>query len=995
MPHTRAPWMLSQRFSRSYKPVAPLTQHRPGLIRLHQAWSCRAATSAPYRSLSSTRPNLRRTQGLLRSLIPRPVRDRYRQRLLDFHLNVLPVWKHRVQSWVYRRLVQRQNKHPRVKSRPRRIADLVAGQSRRLLLGSSLTHPHAKHVKNRTMTSGQNRVPTLTGLGSLYNTGANDEPTSPGGRGERGYRRKKLAAMAGNLYRTGQQAVTEMRESYAQTRGRGLDAGFENTGNLHIPGAFPNVAITVQGNEHLILFPSYAKRHTKQDWSEEAAMPHSQAQHGSIRDEDYWRREWERNEDEKAIVDVDVRGWVYSPHVGPLTRRNRILIGLARQLSGIPAARPEGTGPGASSGANSAASSSPHGHEDWREQEKIAQEAARIERRGQEEKRVAGRGGYSENPQESAEGEGMQTYHSRRGSQTPESVPGSPTSFARQSTNAVTSELTEAQLAAANVNLMARIAPFMTNPLVALPVTVMFFNDSKSQSRTVLTNEAGHFSIRAALDFIPTDVRVLANESLAATQKVKITDPYGVSLISDIDDTIKKSNISLGAREIFRSTFVHELGDLTVEGVREWYNELHAMGVSVHYCSNSPWQLFPVLASFFKLNGLPPGSLHLKQYSGMLQGIFEPVAERKKSTLTRLLRDFPSRKFLLVGDSGEADLEVYTELALSHPGRILAIFIRDVTTPEEPGYFDSSFEFSRRKSSTMSFDEVKPSSGQSTLRQNSAPMAPTGAKASTGPIMGTLIDFSEEPEELNTSQGPLSQSAGSKPAPHRAVTSAELLAGRKKPPPPRPNKPASLRSAPSNPDLPGDVGLGLSRSSTPSNSSQPVFPRRPGVPEAPEKPHPLTQMHNSSQQTMASAQSTPNDFADRPPPLPRRRANPSNLKSLSPRLFGSGRERSSNSDIDFDPLPPATITPPTGPAGYTRTGTRSGGVTPTGSPTLGPLNKKLEMWRRRLARAHELLDQQGVALYTWRKGQDVSREAVAIVQNALKDMERERRGSGR
>jgi phosphatidate phosphatase APP1 len=65
-----------------------------------------------------------------------------------------------------------------------------------------------------------------------------------------------------------------------------------------------------------------------------------------------------------------------------------------------------------------------------------------------------------------------------------------------------------------------------------------------------------------------------------------------------------------------------------------------------------------------------------------LQGIFEPVAERKKGTLERILRDFPGRKFLLVGDSGEADLEVYTDVVLANPGRILGYV---TTAPNSSG----------------------------------------------------------------------------------------------------------------------------------------------------------------------------------------------------------------------------------------------------------------------------------------------------------------------
>ena len=248
--------------------------------------------------------------------------------------------------------------------------------------------------------------------------------------------------------------------------------------------------------------------------------------------------------------------------------------------------------------------------------------------------------------------------------------------------------MTAAELATANGHLLTRLKPFLASGLAEQPVSAFFYNDSISRQRTVYTDASGHFNVRAPLDFIPTHVRVLAGEGFSATEEVNVTTDRGVSLISDIDDTIKHSNIIGGAREIFRNAFIRDLADLTIDGVREWYNTLHDMGVKIHYVSNAPWQVYPVLSSYFKLANLPPGSFHLKQYSGALQGIFEPVAERKKGTLDRLMRDFPERKFILVGDSGEADLEVYTDVVLGNPDRILGVFIRDVTTPVQSGYFD-------------------------------------------------------------------------------------------------------------------------------------------------------------------------------------------------------------------------------------------------------------------------------------------------------------------
>lgn len=934
-------------------------------------------------------------------MFPRAVRGWYRERLLDFQLDTLPRVKRTIQSRIYRFLVHRHRKGPRRS----RILDLAARTSRQIpnrgakpaartprLQGRPRMHVSDANQDPRTLSKA-GKMPSLAGTTSGYAPDAADAPQDIGERGERGYRRRKLAAMAGSLYRSGQQAVTDFRDSYAQSRVRGGDDySHEST---HIPGAFPDVAIASQGNEQMVLFPSYGKQHVKREWTRPALGQQSE-QSEQQRKEEWWRQEWEKHEDEKAVVDVDVRGWIYTPHVRPMTRRNRILIGLARQLSGIPAPKMAEAGNGPTGGDE--LKTQHQIHQEMHDQEKIEHEAAVIEKRGQEEKRVAYAGGYSEQPQDT---NGM-PRRMRRVSSTPSSAPSSPRLSARQP--AAAGELTDAELAVANANLMARVAPFLTNPLVAMPITIFFYDETKSQSKTVLTDDAGHFNVRAALDFVPTHVRVLANEKLSATQEVQITEPAGISLISDIDDTIKRSNISGGAREIFRNTFVRELGDLCVEGVREWYTTMHRLGVSLHYCSNSPWQLFPVLASYFKIAGLPPGSLHLKQYSGMLQGIFEPVAERKKSTLNRLMRDFPGRRFLLVGDSGEADLEVYTDLALANPGRVLAIFIRDVTTPDTAGYFDPSTNLSHRRMSSLTLDEGRTGHAKLASRHNSAPETTMHDKAPTGPATGTLIDFSEEPEEArlddSAALAQLQQQGGAA----RRTSAADLLAGgsssagiARKPPPPRPAKPAALRSPPTQGDM---------SSRAPSQQADippPPKPKRaPGPAGTTTGLQPLTTIFSGDERSSSGGQESGMPVPAPAPPLPRRR---SGLKSMSPRLFGRGSVSSSmsNADVDFEPLPPSAAGPPPPPPAATyhhrgKSGSRSGSTTPSGSPTLGAqggagggvVNKKLELWRRRLARAHEQLDSQGVALYTWRTGHDVVAEAVGLVEQAGEDMQRNR-----
>ncbi|CAJ2506629.1 Uu.00g078150.m01.CDS01 [Anthostomella pinea] len=779
--------------------------------------------------------------------------------------------------------------------------------------------------------------------------------------------------MASGVYKVGAVAVNEIRESYNQTRAGEIDT--PESAKITIPGSFPDVAIITKGNEQMVLFPSYAKRHVKGQ-PREFANPGGPPDVSSVgmNEQDYWRSEWARHEDEKAVVDVDVRGWIYNPHRGPMNRRNRVLVGLARQLSGIPV--PKAQQAEAASNADPSFSSIHQQHEEERERLSIAREAKEIERRGQAEKEAAQKGGYSERPKdEDSEDDGDKRLHGfQDGTRTPPSAPPSPTLSAR-STTMGSSGLSEAEVALANANLMARIGPFMTTPLVDLPITLFFFNDTQSQSRTVMTDDSGHFTTRAALDFVPTHVRVLANEDISYTEPVQVIEPKGVSLISDIDDTIKRSNIALGTKEIFRNTFVRDLGELTVDGVKRWYNSLHDMGVDIHYCSNSPWQLYPVLATYFKLAGLPPGSLHLKRYSGMLQGIFEPVAERKKGTLEKIMNDFPERKFLLVGDSGEADLEVYTELAVANPGRIVAIFIRDVTTPERAGYFDSGFDpgNSRRLRKVPSTQLEPRSRGSSrddaTGRPALPPRMATTPKPES-PVMGDLIDFSDEPEPLRRVE--------SEETSTQQLTNQDArdtgLPGRK--PPPRPAKPTSLKSSPS-------VSILSSKDTGDKKPPPPPQPRKSapssGHSSRDSTPHPLAQTQNSSQQTLtqettSSSASISSKTSAPPPPPPRRRGTTSTPRSMSPRRLTRRRAGDSDSDLEA-------------PAGA-MSAAASGRTTPSGnvSPTGGPVNKKLDLWRRRLQRAQDTLDRQGIPLYTWRRGDDVIAEALGIVKDNMRKM---------
>lgn len=854
---------------------------------------------------------------------------------------------------------------------------------------------------------------------------------------ESGSRRRKFAGYL--------KAANELRQSYQQAYGLGAqhdgEAGENGSG---IPGSFPDLAVVRNGDEEMVLFPSYARKH--QARKTRPLQPPGAAD--DIRsgkgagDSEYWKKEWENYEDGNSVVVVDVRGWIYAPHRGAMTRKNRVLVGLARHLSGIPT--PSG-------GGRSRTSSPPASHHEKgvasaaaREEELVEKKAESILRRGEDEADIARQGGYSENPSRGSDG--FREYGLSNQSRTPsrgsiEQRPGrisrrSPSSSPYDSQDDAPgpgflekraswnqpSDMSAAELSVANAHLMARLKPFLTTPLASTPLTIFFYNEDTSQSRSITTDEAGHFSLRAPLNFVPTNVRVLASEKLSATEEVRITGPTGVSVISDIDDTIKHSAIGSGAKEIFRNTFIRDLGDLHIEGVKEWYGKMAELGVKFHYVSNSPWQLFPVLVTFFAGAGLPKGSFHLKQYSGMLQGIFEPVAERKKGTLERIMQDFPTRRFVLVGDSGEADLELYTELVLANPKRILGVFIRDVTTTKHQGFFDSSMGAAKNKDSSRSSLRGRQIDGgtisSNVERPPTLPPRQQTRSSSTldadarGPTTSKLIDFDEEPS-------PSIKRAATYSIIEKACLNPSTSIS-KPSPPSRPSKPVSLqsRSSEHTPTIGPSVAI---RNAAPPPPPKPRKFSSSQDTNQPTEPSPLSHAQNvsvsgsrdtslerqgyrsavrnkvaSAYNALPSLYSTQTQPSQPPTSQPRPPEPPSR-----PKPYSSSSSSTSNSSPNSTLLPPpppprrnlssypaaaahyATNRLSAGWSGNTNLDASSADV--NGNPANAIVNKKEDLWNRRWARAKEIFEEKGVLLRSWRSGGDAIQDAVRLVEKAQRE----------
>jgi phosphatidate phosphatase APP1 len=174
------------------------------------------------------------------------------------------------------------------------------------------------------------------------------------------------------------------------------------------------------------------------------------------------------------------------------------------------------------------------------------------------------------------------------------------------------------------------------------------------------------------------------------------TAQFGI--ISDIDDTIIPSH----AQEIFKMAYhtitKNQFSRLPFDGVAYFYRKLQG-GISgenfnpFFYVSSSPWNLYDLLLDFIKVNDIPSGPLLLKDYGFTHNKIVsESHGIHKPKMIRNILNTYPDLKFILIGDSGQKDPEIYLEAVEEFPERILAIYIRDVSAKKRDDHIGTIVE---------------------------------------------------------------------------------------------------------------------------------------------------------------------------------------------------------------------------------------------------------------------------------------------------------------
>ncbi len=208
--------------------------------------------------------------------------------------------------------------------------------------------------------------------------------------------------------------------------------------------------------------------------------------------------------------------------------------------------------------------------------------------------------------------------------------------------------------------------------------------DTAIENLEDLANEEGWLTYE--LSYASSDLRreILNQNRFPGEMLIpSATAKFGVA--SDIDDTILHTGVvsSFKWRVILNTFFKAAEKRKALEGAADFYHLLHR-GKSakeanpIFYVSHSPWNLYRYLDMFLTNNNFPKGPILLRSFSDF-RNRNRGEKPQKQKEIVNLLKTYPNLPFILIGDSGEHDADIYMEITDAFPNRILAIYLRSVS----------------------------------------------------------------------------------------------------------------------------------------------------------------------------------------------------------------------------------------------------------------------------------------------------------------------------
>jgi len=211
-----------------------------------------------------------------------------------------------------------------------------------------------------------------------------------------------------------------------------------------------------------------------------------------------------------------------------------------------------------------------------------------------------------------------------------------------------------------------------------------FLIDETVENMLSLTDENGW--LKYEISFVEKfPKRIIQNNNKFIGEIMIPSETAKFGLISDIDDTIMHTGLTSRFKwQVAKNTvFKRAEKRIPLEGAADFYTKLQN-GKSGHdhnpvfYVSHGPWNLYRYLEVFLGKNNFPKGPILLRDFVNPFAKKYKPEKPQKQKEIINILETYPQLPFILVGDSGEHDPDIYIEIAEAHPERILAIYMRSV-----------------------------------------------------------------------------------------------------------------------------------------------------------------------------------------------------------------------------------------------------------------------------------------------------------------------------
>jgi phosphatidate phosphatase APP1 len=225
---------------------------------------------------------------------------------------------------------------------------------------------------------------------------------------------------------------------------------------------------------------------------------------------------------------------------------------------------------------------------------------------------------------------------------------------------------------------------FLTTPMEGVEVDV----EVDGEQYRLRTDRGGYLDAVLPVRLSPGwhELALRTRNGRPTVTRIFVTgDDQRLGIVSDIDDTAMVTLLPRPLIAAWNTFVLRESARAAVPGMAEFYRGLleRHPGAPVIYLSTGAWNVAPTLTRFLSRNGFPEGPLLLTDWGPTNTGWFRSGREHKHLALRRLAIELPDVRWLLVGDDGQHDPQIYAEFARDEPDHVAAIAIRQLTVAQQ------------------------------------------------------------------------------------------------------------------------------------------------------------------------------------------------------------------------------------------------------------------------------------------------------------------------